>query len=968
MSESLYSKCKIISDEIESDFGGGSPVTKTFLMAYIIKEFKLDSYLEVGVYKGKSFFPSAYAISLNNGTSIGVDPYNMESAYENDCEETLKNEIENFIEATDFNKIYNDVSLYKSKYECFDKAMFIRKKSQIALKEFILEKKIFDFIHIDGNHDTENVKEDFYNSYELLKEGGFIVFDDINWESVKIIYEEAKQKMTEVFKNETFAVLYKKTEKEKNNDPFICEKLTLQLNSIYDRVVSLQEIEKRVPRIGVGVITYNQKDYIIECLDSLINQTGNFKYDIIVYDDASTDGTQEVIKKYIDSLSDDNQKRIIFKSNEINLGSIDNFKQLMDFLEKCNYDYITFCEGDDYLLSSKKLETHLNLHLKNPDIAVSFNHLAVKWENNSSFEIAKFNTNLHSKLTTEKLIQENFIANLGNGFYSSKIFEYIDKKIYESYVGDWLLNIIISQHGKIYYEPQLFNLYRKHDNGCWAGAQEEYKSKTLLENIYKYNSYTNYIYDKYFSKQIEMLKLQIINIDKLYIEKDLIIIDDIFPSPMSAFRYEEFNQILNSIKNTQIICTGESNLTFTKKGLEQTLIEYKRENHKNASSVSERMIETQYLGKLIYCIFLGNAYYNVLPVVEKHKIPFMFTLYPGGAFAMNSGQSDAMLKKVMSSPYFRKVIVTQSVIYEYLIEKNFCDLNKIEFIYGGITSNKLLGFNIENKLYFGETKKQLDICFVAQKYTKYGEDKGYDIFIKSAKILSQKYKNINFHIVGPWDETILDITGINNIVFYGLKNQEWFNEFYKNIDIIISPNINNKIGTGWFDGFPTGCVLEAMLQGVVAICTDPLRLNGTNFEKDKEMIIVEHDSYEVVEKVEYLMLNFHEIKNISIAGYHKANKLFSFEKQILPRLELLKNEIIESRYSKNYAEVEYLWELYSKNSSKLKYDQEEGNIENIINEKDISRKMKNVLKEKLPYPIVRFLKKIHHVWLGMKQI
>ena len=50
--------------------------------------------------------------------------------------------------------------------------------------------------------------------------------------------------------------------------------------------------------VSVLVATYNHEKYIRETLDGILNQKTNFKYDVIVHDDASTDHTAEIVKEY----------------------------------------------------------------------------------------------------------------------------------------------------------------------------------------------------------------------------------------------------------------------------------------------------------------------------------------------------------------------------------------------------------------------------------------------------------------------------------------------------------------------------------------------------------------------------------------------------------------------------------------------------------------------------------------------
>ena len=50
--------------------------------------------------------------------------------------------------------------------------------------------------------------------------------------------------------------------------------------------------------VSVVVSCYNQRGYIEACLDSILSQDVSFPYELIVSDDCSTDGTQEVLLNY----------------------------------------------------------------------------------------------------------------------------------------------------------------------------------------------------------------------------------------------------------------------------------------------------------------------------------------------------------------------------------------------------------------------------------------------------------------------------------------------------------------------------------------------------------------------------------------------------------------------------------------------------------------------------------------------
>ena len=48
--------------------------------------------------------------------------------------------------------------------------------------------------------------------------------------------------------------------------------------------------------VSVLCVAFNHQKYIRRCLDSLVGQKTSFNYEIIVHDDASSDGTQDIIR------------------------------------------------------------------------------------------------------------------------------------------------------------------------------------------------------------------------------------------------------------------------------------------------------------------------------------------------------------------------------------------------------------------------------------------------------------------------------------------------------------------------------------------------------------------------------------------------------------------------------------------------------------------------------------------------
>lgn len=116
------------------------------------------------------------------------------------------------------------------------------------------------------------------------------------------------------------------------------------------------------PKVSVLIPTYNRAKYLEECLNSVLMQDYT-NLEIIISDNASTDNTPEVVRKY---LSD---KRLRYYRNEVNVGIIPNWKKLL--YEYASGEYGKLICDDDYLLDREHIRKSIDLILsKNVDVVL----------------------------------------------------------------------------------------------------------------------------------------------------------------------------------------------------------------------------------------------------------------------------------------------------------------------------------------------------------------------------------------------------------------------------------------------------------------------------------------------------------------------------------------------------------------------------------------------------------------------
>jgi len=112
--------------------------------------------------------------------------------------------------------------------------------------------------------------------------------------------------------------------------------------------------------VSIPVITYNHKNFIKQNLDGILMQKTDFRYEIIIGEDCSTDGTREIIFDYAKRFP----KMIKVITSDTNVGSLNN---QIRTLVACSGKYFAFCEGDDYWTDIFKLQKQIDFLEQNQD-------------------------------------------------------------------------------------------------------------------------------------------------------------------------------------------------------------------------------------------------------------------------------------------------------------------------------------------------------------------------------------------------------------------------------------------------------------------------------------------------------------------------------------------------------------------------------------------------------------------------
>lgn len=213
--------------------------------------------------------------------------------------------------------------------------------------------------------------------------------------------------------------------------------------------------------VSVIMITYNHEKYIQEAIYGVLNQIGNYKLELIVSNDKSSDQTDLKINEIINQYQGDHT--IKYFSQPKNLGMRNNF---LFALEQAKGKYIALCEGDDKWIDKTKIQIQIAELENDKTLSGIFHQTNILSKN----ERSNFTKNNYPEVTSiEHHLKHWSIATCSLLFYNFLIddkYQDIAKnyKSNEFFLSDRPLIAFICKIGNIKYLPQTMATYRRHES------------------------------------------------------------------------------------------------------------------------------------------------------------------------------------------------------------------------------------------------------------------------------------------------------------------------------------------------------------------------------------------------------------------------------------------------------------------------------------------------------------------------
>lgn len=215
--------------------------------------------------------------------------------------------------------------------------------------------------------------------------------------------------------------------------------------------------------VSIRCLVYNHEPYLRQCLDGFVMQKTNFRFEAIVHDDASTDGSAKIIREYAEKYPD--IIKPIYETENQYSKRDGSLTRIMN--TACRGKYIAICEGDDYWIDPLKLQKQVSILENNINVFMVYTGFKTVDEKGNLIcrpLYTDFMKKSKSGDIFKMLLHGNFILTLTTCFRREVLLlaEKNNLKL------DYALFLQAAYMGDVKYIPEKSGCYRKNSKGAMS--------------------------------------------------------------------------------------------------------------------------------------------------------------------------------------------------------------------------------------------------------------------------------------------------------------------------------------------------------------------------------------------------------------------------------------------------------------------------------------------------------------------
>jgi glycosyltransferase involved in cell wall biosynthesis len=215
-------------------------------------------------------------------------------------------------------------------------------------------------------------------------------------------------------------------------------------------------------RVSVLLTSFDHERYVAQALDGVLAQEG-VELELLVGDDASTDGTRDVIARY--ARRHPGLIRTYLPERNLGNGGKPIFAALMG---QARGEYLAVLDADDYWTAPDKLRRQAAYLDEHPEAAMCFHDVLCVYEDDDRPDAPYNGPDQVADVSVSQLLDRCVVASCSPLFRRDAVLP-LPAWYFDLPWGDWPLYLLAARHGAVRYLPELMGVYRIHSGGMYSG-------------------------------------------------------------------------------------------------------------------------------------------------------------------------------------------------------------------------------------------------------------------------------------------------------------------------------------------------------------------------------------------------------------------------------------------------------------------------------------------------------------------
>ena len=266
----------------------------------------------------------------------------------------------------------------------------------------------------------------------------------------------------------------------------------------------------REPIVSIICLAYQHEKYITRALDGFVEQRTRFPFEVLINDDASSDGTAEIIREYA-SRYPDIIKPVYQTENQYSQGISITRTYL---LPKARGKYVAFCEGDDYWCDSAKLQKQVDFLESHSEYAMCTHRVRVE-----HIQTGRVSTipgiRGECDYSADEIIRGGAVFQMSSVLLRTEDYRRMPECFFVKGFGDIQVYMYSALIGKVRVLADVMSVYNHGTSGSWTQRMDNDEKQIIHANnkikmLNDVNAYYHYKHDAAFRYAVDREQFNIL--------------------------------------------------------------------------------------------------------------------------------------------------------------------------------------------------------------------------------------------------------------------------------------------------------------------------------------------------------------------------------------------------------------------------------------------------------------------------